>query len=50
MNKEVIAGLAWGGGIVALALCMTLARMLGCVDGATRTNGCARQKASRGLD
>jgi hypothetical protein len=37
MNKELIAGLAWGGGVVALALCMTLARKLGYVDGDTVT-------------
>lgn len=37
MNKELIAGLAWGGGIVALALGMTLARKLGYVDGDTVT-------------
>lgn len=33
MNKDLMAGLAWGGGIVAVALAMTLARKLGYVDG-----------------
>jgi len=37
MNKELIAGLAWGGGIVALALGATLARKLGYMDGDTVT-------------
>lgn len=37
MNKEVMAGLAWGGGAVALALAMTLARKLGHVDADTVT-------------
>lgn len=37
MNKDLVAGLAWGGGIVAVALCMTLARKLGHVDGDTVT-------------
>jgi hypothetical protein len=37
MNKELIAGLAWGGGIIALALGATLARKLGYIDGDTVT-------------
>lgn len=37
MNKEITAGLAWGGGIIAVALCLTLARKLGYVDGDTVT-------------
>jgi hypothetical protein len=37
MNKDLIAGLAWGGGLIALALVMTLARKLGHVDGDTVT-------------
>ncbi len=37
MNKELIAGLAWGGGIIALALGATYARKLGYVDGDTVT-------------
>lgn len=37
MNKELIAGLAWGGGIIALALGATLARELGYIDGDTVT-------------
>ena len=37
MNKEVIGGLAWGVGIVALALCATFARKLGYVEGDTVT-------------
>ena len=32
MNKELVAGLAWGGGIVALALGASLARKLGYLD------------------
>lgn len=37
MNKGLLAGLAWGGGIVATALALTLARRLGYVDGDTVT-------------
>jgi hypothetical protein len=37
MNKEVIGSLAWGVGIVALALGATFARKLGYVDGDTVT-------------
>ena len=37
MNKELIAGLAWGGGIIALALGATFARKLGYTDGDTVT-------------
>ena len=37
MNKEVIAGLAWGGGIIAVALGATLARQLGYIDPDTVT-------------
>ncbi len=37
MNKELVAGLAWGGGNVALALGATLARKLGYIDGDTVT-------------
>jgi hypothetical protein len=37
MNKDLIAGLAWGGGIVAVALGMTAARKAGYVDGDTVT-------------
>lgn len=37
MNKELIAGLAWGGGVIAMALAMTQARKLGYVDGDTVT-------------
>ena len=37
MNKELIGGLAWGGGIIALALGATFARKLGYVDGDTVT-------------
>lgn len=32
MNKDLIGNLAWGGGIVVLALAMTAARQLGYVD------------------
>lgn len=32
MNKELIGALAWGGGIIALALGATFARKLGYVD------------------
>ena len=35
--KELTAGLAWGGGIVALALAATFARKLGYIDGDTVT-------------
>jgi hypothetical protein len=37
MNKELMDGLAWGGGNVALALGATLARRLGYIDGDTVT-------------
>ena len=37
MNKEIIGGLAWGGGIIALALGATFARKLGYIDGDTVT-------------
>jgi len=37
MNKEITAGLAWGGGIVAVALLATLARKLGYVEAETVT-------------
>ena len=37
MNKELKVGLAWGGGIVALALAASLARKLGYVDQETVT-------------
>lgn len=37
MNKDLIGSLAWGGGIVVLALGMTFARQLGYVDGETVT-------------
>jgi hypothetical protein len=37
MNKELVGGLAWGGGILAVALAMTGARKLGYVDGDTVT-------------
>ena len=37
MNKELIGGLAWGGGIIALALGATFARQLGYIDGDTVT-------------
>jgi hypothetical protein len=32
MNKDLINSLAWGGGIVVLALCASLARTLGYID------------------
>ncbi|WGM48887.1 hypothetical protein KOAAANKH_03801 [Brevundimonas sp. NIBR10] len=32
MNKDLINSLAWGGGIVVLALCASLARNLGFID------------------
>ena len=35
MNKELIAALAWGGGIFAVALGATFARKLGSIDGDT---------------
>jgi hypothetical protein len=37
MNKDVIGNLAWGGGIVVLALGATFARKLGYIDGDTVT-------------
>jgi len=37
MNKDLIGSLAWGGGIIALALVATLARKLGYMDGDTVT-------------
>jgi len=37
MRKDLITGMAWGGGMIALALGMTLARKLGHVDGDTVT-------------
>jgi hypothetical protein len=37
MNKELIAALVWGGGIIALALGATFARKLGYIDGDTVT-------------
>ncbi len=37
MNKELIAGLVWGGGIVALAIGATLARKLGYIEADTVT-------------
>jgi hypothetical protein len=36
-KKEVVLGLAWGGGIVALALLATLARQLGYMEADTVT-------------
>ena len=36
-TKEIVLGLAWGGGIIALALLATLARQLGYMDGDTVT-------------
>ena len=35
MNKNLIASLSWGGGIVGLALAATIARKLGYIDGDT---------------
>jgi hypothetical protein len=35
MNKELIAGLAWGGGVIALALGASFSRTLGYIDGDT---------------
>ena len=37
MNKDLTGGLAWGGGIIALALVATLARKMGYIDGDTVT-------------
>ena len=37
MNKDLMAGLAWGAGIVAVALALTPARKFGYVDGDTVT-------------
>ncbi len=37
MNKDLTGSLAWGGGIVAVALGMTVARQSGYVDGDTVT-------------
>jgi hypothetical protein len=37
MNKELIAGLAWGGAILVVALGATFARKLGYIDGDTVT-------------
>ncbi len=37
MNKEIVAGLAWGGSILALAIGAILARGLGHVEGDTVT-------------
>ena len=37
MNKELIAGLAWGGAIIAVALGATFARKLSYIDGDTVT-------------
>jgi len=37
MNKEVVGSLAWGGGILVLALCASLARKLGYMDSETVT-------------
>ena len=37
MNKDLIGSLAWGGGIVVLALVASFARKLGYVDGETVT-------------
>ncbi len=37
MNKQLVPGLAWGGGIVAVALAATLARKLGVVEADTVT-------------
>ena len=37
MKKDLIAGLAWAGGLLAVAIGMTLARKLGYVDGDTVT-------------
>jgi hypothetical protein len=45
MNKELTAGLAWAGGIVAVALCAAFARHMGYIDGDTA----ARITAVNGL-
>jgi hypothetical protein len=37
MNKEFLAGLAWGGGVVVVALIATLARKMGFVEADTVT-------------
>lgn len=37
MNKEVVGSLAWGVGILVLALCASLARKLGYLDSETVT-------------
>lgn len=37
MKKDVISGLAWAGGMIALALVATVARKLGYIDGETVT-------------
>jgi hypothetical protein len=37
MNKELTAGLAWGAGMIALALGASFARRLGYIDGDTVT-------------
>jgi uncharacterized membrane protein len=37
MNKDLVAGLMWGGGLVALALAATLARKLGFIEAETVT-------------
>lgn len=37
MNKDLIGSFAWGGGIVAVAIAMTVARKMGYVDGDTVT-------------
>jgi len=37
MNKELVTSLAWGGGIIALALGATFFRQLGYIDGDTVT-------------
>lgn len=37
MNKELIAGLGWGGGSLAMALGATVARKMGYIDGDTVT-------------
>jgi hypothetical protein len=37
MNRDLVGSLAWGGGIVVLALCATFARKLGYIEGDTVT-------------
>jgi hypothetical protein len=37
MNKDVLAGLVWGGGIIALALAASFARRIGYIDMDTAT-------------